>query len=177
MKLSHLSRREKYALTAGVFFICVYVLAEFLVSPFMEKQEQIRQIFKVRTDSLEKMRQMQAEYEELRSRTKGSEQYFRTRPKGFTLFSFLDELGGKAGIKDNIEYMKPSKSRPKDSPYTLSLVEMKLRGISMKQLTPYLHMVETSPNMVFIRRASLSKSGDEGYMDVILQVEAYEVAG
>lgn len=176
MKFSRLNRRERYALTAGVAFICLYILIEFFVSPLMEKRDQALRSLAARTGTLEKMRQIRSEYEELKGRTKVSEQYFAARPRGFTLFSFLDDLAGKAGIKDNIEYMKPSKSRPKDSPWTVSLVEMKLRGINMKQLTPYLHMVETSPNMVFIRRASLSKSGNEGFIDVILQVEAHEVS-
>ena len=176
MKLSRLNRRERYALILGIAFICLYVLTEFIVSPFMEKREQIRRSLSARVETLEKMRQISAEYAELKSRTMVSEQYFTARPKGFTLFSFLDELAGKAGLKDNIEYMKPSKSKTKDSPYTVSLVEMKLQGINMKQLTPYLHMVETSPNMVFIRRASFSKTGNEGFIDVILQVEAHEVS-
>ncbi|MGE0083334.1 MAG: type II secretion system protein GspM [Desulfococcaceae bacterium] len=176
MKFSRLNRRERYALILGAAFICLYILTEFIVSPFMEKREQLRRSLSARVETLEKMRQLSAEYEELKNRAKVSEQHFALRPKGFTLFSFLDELAGKAGLKDNIEYMKPSKSKPKDSPYTVSLVEMKLRGINMRQLTPYLHMVETSPNMVFIRRASFSKSGDDGFMDVILQVEAREVS-
>lgn len=176
MKLSRLNRREKYALILGLVFICVYVLTEFIAGPLLEKREQRRRSLAAGVETLEKMRQISAEYAQLKSRTKISEQYFAARPKGFTLFSFLDELAGKADLKDNIEYMKPSKSKPKDSPWTVSLVEMKLRGISMKQLTPYLHMVETSPNMVFIRRASLSKTGNEGFMDVILQVEAHEVS-
>ncbi len=176
MKLSSLNRRERYALAAGVFFVCVYLLIELIVSPFMEKREQLRRSLAAKSETLEKMQQLRSEYEELKGRTKVSEQYFTARSKNFTLFSFLDDLGGKAGLKDNIEYMKPSKSKPKDSPWTVSLVEMKLRGINMKQLTPYLHMVETSPNMVFIRRASFSKSGTEGFLDVILQVEAHEVS-
>jgi len=86
----------------------------------------------------------------------------------------LDQLAGEAGIKDHIAYMKPSKSRPKNSPYNLSMVELKLQGISIKQLTPYLYMVETSKNMVFIRRISITKTGKEGMIDAILQVETFE---
>lgn len=176
MKLNRLSRRERYALILGLSFICLFILIEFVISPLLEKQDKLRRSLRANTETLEKIQQLRSEYEELNAQTKMSEQYFTDRPKGFTLFSFLDELAGKTGLKDNIAYMKPSKSKPKDSPYTVSLVEMKLQGINLRQLTPYLHMVETSRNMVFIRRASVSKTGKEGFIDVILQVEAYEVS-
>lgn len=176
MKLNRLSRRERYALILGLSFICLFVLIEFIISPIMEKKAQLERRLNAQTETLAKMQQLSAEYRELKARTQISEQLFTARPKGFTLFSFLDGLAGKAGLKDYIAYMKPSKSKSKDSPYTVSLVEMKLQGINLRQLTPYLHMVETSENMVFIRRASVNKTGKEGFIDVILQVEAYEVS-
>jgi len=73
--------------------------------------------------------------------------------------------------------MKPSKSEQKDSQFKLSAVEMKIQGINMKQLTPYLYMVETSKNSVFVRRVSITKKGEgeEGFIDVVLQVETYEI--
>ncbi len=53
---------------------------------------------------------------------------------------------------------------------------MKLQGLSMKQLSPYLYKVETSKNSVFVRRLSITKKGkEEGFIDVILQVETYEI--
>jgi len=174
MKLSQLSTREKYALAAGILFIFIYILIEFIISPYLNKQEQVKRALKRKSDTLVQMRQLKSEFQQLKGKSKNAEQYFRARPKGFTLFSFLDTLAGKAGIKDNIAYMKPSKSKPKNSPYYVSLVELKLQGINLKQLTPYLYMVETSKNMVFIKRISITKTGKQGLIDAILQVETYE---
>lgn len=68
--------------------------------------------------------------------------------------------------------MRPSTSKPKDSPYEISQVEMKLQSITMEQLTTYLHKVETSKDIVFVKRLSVSKdSKQEGFINAVLQVE------
>jgi len=71
--------------------------------------------------------------------------------------------------------MKPSTSMQKNSPYKLSLVEMKLQAVTLNQLTTYLHMVETSPNMVRVKRLSiLKKENQKNGINVVLQMETLE---
>ena len=71
--------------------------------------------------------------------------------------------------------MKPSTSVRKNSPYKISKVEIKLKGLTLQQLTSYLHMVETSKNIVRIKKLSISKTGkQEGFIDAVLQVETSE---
>ncbi len=174
MKLNQLSKRERYAVYLAVVFISIYIGVEFVVSPFLERRARIERTLAAKTQTLADMRLLQAEYESLKNQTEQFQQYFARRPAGFTLFSFLDQLAGDTGVKDHIAYMKPSRSKPLNSPYTLSLVELKLQGININQLSPYLHRVETSRNMVFIRRISITKTGKEGFVDAILQVETLE---
>jgi hypothetical protein len=53
---------------------------------------------------------------------------------------------------------------------------MKLDNVTLEQLTFYLHMVETSENMVSINRISISKAGkQESYLTAIFQVETFEI--
>jgi len=53
---------------------------------------------------------------------------------------------------------------------------MKLQSITLKQLTSYLHGVETSKNIVSIKRISIVKTGiKEGYVNVVLQIETVEI--
>jgi general secretion pathway protein M len=171
-----LNRREKYAVIAAGFFICLFIVMKLLVFPFMEKKERLEKSLQAKTKMLTEMLVLQSEYNDLKKNAELSKIRFAQRPPGFTLFSFLDRLAGEVGIKQNISYMKPSKSDQKDSQFKLSAVEMKIQGINMKQLTPYLYMIETSKNSVFIRRISITKKGEgeEGFIDVVLQVETYE---
>ena len=56
------------------------------------------------------------------------------------------------------------------------MVEMKLQRVSLRQLTDYLYGVETSKNMVTVRRASfVKKGGKQGTIDAVLQVDTVDI--
>jgi len=170
-----LARREKYSIYALSVVICLFVVFQFIVFPFLDKRERLKRTIESKTNVLEKMTALQSEYNTIKKRTELSKSRFAKRDTGFTLFSFLDKLTGKAGIKNHVTYMKPSTSVQKNSPFKISQVEMKLQGLTLQQLTSYLHMVETSKNMVNIKRLSISKTGkQEGFIDAVLQVETAE---
>jgi general secretion pathway protein M len=125
---------------------------------------------------LEEMRRLQSEYSELTQKAEVSKALFSRREKGFKLFSFMDQLAGEAGIKDQISYMKPTTKVQRDNPYKISRVEMKLDGITLKQLTTYLYGVETSKNMLEVKRISISKKDKkQGLLTAVLQVETVEI--
>ena len=72
--------------------------------------------------------------------------------------------------------MKPSTTTQKNNPLKVSKVEMKLQAVTLKQLATYLHRVETSENMVSVKRLSISKtSKQEKFINVVLQVETFEI--
>jgi len=119
---------------------------------------------------------LRSEYEAITQKAHLSKSRFAKRQKGFTLFSFLDRLAGETGLKDDIIYMKPSTSVQKNSPIKLSKVEMKLQAITLKQLAAYLYRVETSENVVTVKRLSISKTGKQKeFIDAVLQVETFEI--
>ncbi len=170
-----LKKRDRYALMIFGIFICLFIGLQFMIFPFLDKREQVQRALQAKTRILADMVQLKAEYESWRHQADLEKSRFSKRPRGFTLFSVLDTLAGKAGIKNNITYMKPSISNQKNKPYKLSLVEMKLQAVSLNQLTTYLHMVETSPNMIRVKRLSiLKKENQKNGINVVLQVETLE---
>lgn len=135
----------------------------------------MKRSLQVKEDALLEMISLKSDYDAIEKRTNLAKVRFENREKGFTLFSFLDRLTGKAKIKEYVTYMKPSTTVQKDDSFKISQVEMKFTGLTIKQLTTYLHMVETSKNMVYIKRLSISKTGkQEGFIDAVLQVETVE---
>ena len=170
-----LKKREKYSIYVAVSFICLFVLIQFIVFPFFDKKTRLERTIQVKTKILEDMTALKSEYDTIRKKADLSKTRFGKREKGFTLFSFLDKLAGEAGIKDHIAYMKPSTSAQKNSQHKMSMVEMKLQRVTLDQLTSYLHMIETSKNMVNIKRISISKTGrQEKFINAVLQVETFE---
>lgn len=174
--MKQLSNREKYAISLAMISIIVYVVVQFIATPFMENREQMSRAIETRSRTLDEMVQLKTEYDRMQKKAETARLRFAKRSPNFTLFSFLDNLAGNAGIKDHIAYMKPSTSDKRSRHYKVSMVEMKVAEINLKQLIPYLHMIETSENSVFIKRISIIKSGkSKEYIDVVMQVETYEI--
>jgi general secretion pathway protein M len=175
-KLKKLNKRERYALMVALGVIGVFIVAKFIIEPFFNRMDQIKTNLQAKIVMLEQMQRLQSEYLALGEKAKIAKSRFDQREKGFTLFSFLDQLAGDTSIKDRISYMKPSKDVQKNSPYVVSRVEMKLESVTLGQLTAYLHGVETSKNMVDIKKISISKQDPKQQLiSAVLQVETVEI--
>lgn len=175
-KLKNLNKREKYAVYAASGLIAVFIFIQVIISPIINKRERLTRMLQAKTKTLEEMRTLQSEYGTIREMAVLSKKRFEARNKDFTLFSFLDKLADKSGIKSHITYMKPSTSAREKSGYKVSKVEMKLQSITLKQLISYLYGIETSKNVVSIKRISVVKTGiKEEYVNAVLQIETVEI--
>jgi len=171
-----LNKREKYAIGGATAFICLFIIMQFVFFPMIDKRDRLHRQIDIKTAAIEEMLTLKSEYDTAAKYINFSKNRLAKRQKGFTLFSFLDELAGRTGIKNKIKYMKPSSTTQKDGSHKLSLVEMKIEAVTLKELTTYLYRVETSENTVFVRRISISKADkSQGLIDAILQVETYEI--
>ncbi|SDT84602.1 type II secretion system protein M [Desulfobacula phenolica] len=167
-----MNRRERYS----VFFACILILAvivyQFGIAPFTEKKKLFERQLASKKTALVQINRLKSEYESFLNKNNNLKKINSQREKAFTLFAFLEKLAVKAGLDGNIDYMKPSSSLDKASKIELSLVEMKLKSIKLSQLAAYLYLVETSQNIVFVKRLAISRDGrDEGYISAVLHVE------
>jgi general secretion pathway protein M len=175
VNLSKLSRREKIIVAGGGGLLVLFVLIQLVIVPVFERNARMKRAVQSKTQILADMQRLKSEYDSLNSRAKQSEARFTRRDRGFTLFSFLDQLAGQARIKERVSYMRPTKTEQKNSPLKLSRVEMKLEAVTLEQLTAYLHGVETSKNMVSVSKLSVTRRDQkEGLLDAILQVDTLE---
>ncbi|WP_419663934.1 hypothetical protein Dvar_41690 [Desulfosarcina variabilis str. Montpellier] len=171
-----LNTREKISVGIAIAAIVIFLFCQFLVFPVLDKNEQLTDRIATREQQLVKIKELQTTYRETSSKAQQTQQLLKTRRQGFTLFSFLETLAGRTGVKSNIAYMKPTTTSQKDSPYRLSMVEMKLQEITMSQLLAYLHGIETARDMIVIRRLSIAKSEQKaGLINTIFQVETLEI--
>ncbi len=170
-----LKQREKYAIAVAGGFGVLFVIFQFIVFPIIDNQKRLQRSLKVKTETLKEMQALKSNYDQITERARLAKRRFTQRERGFTLFSFLDRLAGQNGLKDKIIYMKPSTSVQKDKNYKTALVEMKLEPIDLKQLVTYLYHVETSANMVFVKRLSISKTEkDTALLSAVLNVETFD---
>lgn len=172
----NLQRREKIIIAVAGTLLVILLLLELIIFPIVDRRSMLSKRIGQRTQALAEIKQLANEYQGLTSGTVSNEARLRNRARNFTLFSFLDTLAGKSGIKQNIIYMKPTSSNLKGSPYSLSMVEMKINNLTMEQLVNFLHGVETSQDMIWVKRVSLAKGDKEGQLiDAVLQVETFQL--
>ncbi|PID73594.1 MAG: hypothetical protein CSB33_02985 [Desulfobacterales bacterium] len=171
MNFASLSRRDRTALFIGGVVLLVFAIVRLILMPLMENDRRMKRQLAHARDELAEITALAGEYRNLRAAEGEWKQKIAGRPQDFKLLTFINERAGKAGV--TIASMKPSVSRPKDRPYRISKVEVKLKGISLVQLTPFLHLLENSDRMVVIRRLSITRKGKAGYVDVVMQVETY----
>ena len=170
-----MNKRERYAIMLAAGVIAIFLIVTLIVEPFLSRTEELKENLQDRAATLEQMRQLQSEYARLTQKTEVSKALFSRRQKGFKLNSFLVQLAGETGIRNNISSMKPSTRVQQNGPYKISRVEMKLDAVTLKQLATYLYGVETSKNMVDIKRISISKKDKkQGLLTAVLQVETVE---
>ena len=169
-----LGRREKILVSLATFCIAVFVLFQFIIFPFFDRREVIGRGIDAKRDGLKEIVKLRSEYESYKRGAEGIQKYLRSRMKSFTLFSYLEQAAGKAGVKDHIKYMKPSASRSNDR-FKESMVEMRLDKISLKQLVDYLYLIESPENVVSIKKISIKDSKSApGYLDTVMQVLTIE---
>jgi len=171
----NLNKREKTAVYGAGIFIAFFIFIQFIISPVFEKRNELRERLTAKQNILAEMNKLQDEYFVIQKKAEISRQGFANRPPGFTLFSFLDKLAGESGVKNQISYMKPSSVEEEKSGLKLSRVEMKLQEISVNDLVSYLYGIESSENMVVVRRLSITKTGQgNNLLSAVIQVETIE---
>jgi len=168
-----LARREKYFISVAVF-IGIFCLFQFLIFPFFETRRRVQRGVSTKEDGLQEIVRLSSEYNRYRRSSQGIKEVLVRRRKGFTLFSFLENKAGDAGIKTYIKYMKPSVSTGV-GPYKESLVEMKLEDITLHQLINYLYRIESSDDVVSVKRISIKENKKKsGLLDAILQILTFK---
>jgi len=172
--VNRLKKREKAMLYVAGGFIGLFVIAQFVVFPLIDKRARLDRAITAKTRVLAELQVLAMEFNTIRQRSEGARKRIAAKKKNFTLFSFLDRIAGETRLKDRIAYMKPSTSSLKDSPYKIALVEMKLQVITLEQLILYLHKVETDENTIHIKRISIVKAGkDRGHINAVMEIESY----
>ncbi len=145
-----LAKRERLLLIGGIALLLFFIFFQ-LLSSGHKKMRTLEKGNEELEKDLKEMFRLQNQYLTLEARLKLFDERMATRPSDFTLFSYLENLASQVGIKNRIDYLKPQETAVSER-YSRSLVKVKLRGITLGQLTKYLYFVENSPHSLEMRR-------------------------
>lgn len=176
--MGRLSSREKQVIIGGGILAFVFVCIQFIYLPAYDKHEGLKQTLGSERHALERIRQLEAEYQRLGPDNSDAVSLVEGRAPGFTLFSFLDRQAAKSRVKDNIDYMKPHSRDLEDQPFTLSVVKLKLKQIVFKDFLRFIREVEAPGHGIWITSISLTKSGKtQNRLDAVLETQTLMAKG
>jgi general secretion pathway protein M len=143
------TRERVFVMTAGLA-VLLALLFMVVIDPMLAHSARLdRQIVTTQRE-LQELQTLQRTYQRQKSVLDRINAQLK-RQQNFALFSRLEELAGQAGIRSKILYMKPTVGTPSDA-YDEEAVEIKMEGVTLEQLIPYLYQVENSPQFMKIKR-------------------------
>lgn len=170
--LQRLNHRERGFLAAGSAGLVLFLFMQFVLFPIFDHRDRLQR-------RLVASQRMMEEMAYLEQRTMADRQAYlawgrllEERPREFSLFSHVEKLAGRANIMSAVAFIKPSEGELPDSDFRMSRVEIKLVGLSIKQLVDYLHLLESGANAIQVSRLSLERKGEaSATLDAVMLVE------
>lgn len=164
-----LAKRERLLVIGGVSLLFLLIFFQ-LLSFGHKRMKTLERVNRKLEKDLEEMHCLQNRYFILEERLKSFEKRIITRPANFTLFFHLEDLASQTGIKERIDYLKPEE-RVVSKKYRRLLVKIKLRAITLEQLTRYLYSVESSPHSLAARKLHITpRYTKQGLLNVTFEV-------
>ncbi|MEN8199418.1 MAG: type II secretion system protein GspM [Thermodesulfobacteriota bacterium] len=172
-----MARQEKLMVSGLLGLVLLLLFFSLVVSPLLDSRKRLQGSLVKKEVELQKVRDLQEEYKTLQHTSGDIQQRLKKRQKSFTLFSFIEQQATVAGIKQQIDYLKPSEVES-SGPLKESRVDMKLKKITLENLVKFLGGVESPENVVSISRISIQEHGkEEGYLNVVLQIVTFKAGG
>ncbi|HID03842.1 MAG TPA: hypothetical protein EYP18_11675 [Desulfobacterales bacterium] len=148
---------------------------QLIFSPLLDSRQNLQKAVVKKQSELQKIQELQQQYRELENQSGDIRKRISTRSKTFSLFSFIEQQANTVGIKQKIEYLKPSLVEG-DGPLVESRVDMKLEKITLTELVKFLQGAESAKNVVFVNRISIQEqSKNEGSISAVIQLITFTI--
>ena len=162
--------RQKQLLLVASGLLVILAIGLLVVGPILRGRQRLDKDTQRGEKRLRDLVRLEETYRQLLSENAKLAKSLRGREQNFTLFAFLEGLARREGLKKQIEFMRPS-VKPLSETYQEDQVEMRLKGVSLEKLIPYLYHIETSPEQVRIKRLTIkSQRRDQSLLEVSLVV-------
>jgi Tfp pilus assembly protein PilO len=168
-----LGRREKLVIIVGGVAVVLLLFYRFGLSPALERLRTLDRLVAIKERDLHQMKALRETYLAQKTVMEELNRSLAQRDPNFAIFSFLEELANKIGIKSNIMYIQPALSTS-GGLFRESSVEMRLEGIGLQQLTRYMYDIERAPQLLRVRRMHLKpRPANPDLLDVTFQVSTF----
>ena len=168
-----LGRREKLVVAVGAVVVVLLLLYRVGLSPALGRLRTLDRLVAQKEREVQEMKALRTTYLTQKRLLEDLNHSLTQRGQEFAIFSVLEDLAKKSGVKNNIMYMKPALSSAGEL-YRESSVEMRLEGIDLQQLIRYLYDVERAPQILRVRSMHIKpRPSDQNVLDVTFQVSTF----
>ncbi|KIH75829.1 general secretion pathway protein M [Geoalkalibacter ferrihydriticus] len=141
--IGNLSPREKIFLACGAAAILLLILWLGVVSPYREAVAAAETRIASRERQLEEVRMLQREYRRLQQELTVAERHLVTGARGFSLFSFVEDVTNRTGVRENLVSMRPQSPQTQGE-FREESVEIRLERIRLDQFVRLLHAMDSA---------------------------------
>ena len=146
--------RQRQILWVAAGLVLFFAVIQWFIRPVLNHREKLDSRIEVSEQRLEQLVDLEQTYRRVLAESAKVSENLSGRQKDFTLFAFLETLASRDGLKNQIEYMRPSVKTLSDT-HQEEQVEMRLNGVTLANLVPYLYHIETAPEQVRIKRITI----------------------
>lgn len=158
---------KNYILFFGAAFVAFLVLLFWIILPAVNYKEKLHLEYHRNKQRLEKILLLESEYKAKLNAT-GNISQKNTAGQNFSLFAFLEQRAAETGVKDNIDFMRPS-TQDSGQGWRERIVEMSLNNVYLSELIPFLYTVEHADYLIQVKRVSMrSRNRDDGPLNITM---------
>jgi hypothetical protein len=152
-----LTRREKLLAFALAVFTAVWLLFAFVVNPAVDRIETLNRLIPEKQNELRKLIAGSKEYIFLRDTLNQLHTKVASQQNSFELLSFLEALVQKSGLEKKVAAMEQQVVLL-EPPYYETIVEVKLRNLTLGQLVDFLCKAESSQVLVKTKTLHITRN-------------------
>lgn len=170
--LERLAPRERWALGAAAALTVLTFLYVGVAAPLLSTIDHSRQRAEQAQRDLELVRQWRRQLGVVNGRLASVEQRIASGPHE-NMRTTLDRLRIQSGIA-KFESIDEKTSKPSDR-YHEKQMEVALKSVTLAQIVQYLHQIESSPQVLSVKRLRISRRADDPkLLDVRFVVSSFE---
>ena len=170
-----LQRREQMLVVGAGVLVLVAVLFTFVVDPILARGANLDRRLAAAGRQLAALQTLRGDYRRQQQIINRIDAQLRRQSKNFAIFSHLEQVAGQTGIQDKIQSMNTVASPP-NTVYKEDSVEVRMEGVTLTQLTEYLHRLERSPQVLRIKRLQVKPTRDNRQLlSVRLRVSVFSL--
>ncbi len=152
-----LTRREHWSGAGLAIFVMAWALFALGVRPAIERIETLNRVIPEKQSELERLRTEVAEYVALHDGLRGLRAKMASQEKTFELLPFAESLVQECGLTKNVVTMKQQASQLETN-YHETVVEIKMEGLTLRQLFDFLWKIRSSKVLARTRRLYIKKN-------------------